>query len=124
MAAFTRRPVLVALAAAGWAEQLEALTDGEVVATAMQALARMFPGAAPAWPRSYMLSRWGQDPWARGSLSFYDGGCAVAAGVGRLRLRPRCCVVLCKLLLRCRCSLLTARRCNPHLPACSGGLPL
>ncbi|KAL4424379.1 hypothetical protein ABPG75_001680 [Micractinium tetrahymenae] len=74
MAAYTRRPVLVALAAGDAAAALEGLTDAEAVASAMAALRAMFPAAAPAAPRSFLLSRWGQDPWARGSLSYYAVG--------------------------------------------------
>ena len=118
MAAYSRRAVLVALAAAGWAEQLQALTDGEVVASAMQALASMFPGAAPAWPRSYMLSRWGQDPWALGSLSYYDGGCAwlcCGGGAGEDSPAPSCCAVQAVAAIL---TTPTAHLRNPHLPAC------
>lgn len=74
--------MLVALAAGESAAALEGLTDAEAVAGAMAALRSMFPATAPAAPRSYMLSRWGQDPWAMGSLSYYAG---VPRRGGRLR---------------------------------------
>ena len=69
------RPVLVALAAGDWAAQVAVMPEGDVVASAMAALAAMFPGGvAPAAPLSYQLSRWGADPWALGALSYYAGG--------------------------------------------------
>lgn len=83
MAAYTGRPVLVALATAEWAEALEGMSDEEAAATALADLAALFPGAAPAAQLvQYRLSRWGQDPWARGSLSYHAGAALWGRGGG------------------------------------------
>lgn len=73
MAAFTRQPVLVAVAAAEAGSGWDSLTDLQLAASAMAALRAMFPGLQlPAAPRAVLASRWGSDPWARGSLSYHS----------------------------------------------------
>lgn len=72
MAAFTRQPVLVAMAAAEAGPAWDRSSDIQLAASAMAALRAMFPGRRlPAAPRAVLASRWGTDPWAHGSLSYY-----------------------------------------------------
>lgn len=74
VAANTRRPVLVGLIAGESAQRWAAMSDAQIVSSAMAALAAAFPGRAPAAPRSHLVSRWGSDPWARGALSYPAAG--------------------------------------------------
>ena len=82
MAAYTRRPVLVALASGEGAEALEGLSEEQVVESALAALRLVFPGRVPAAPVASLLTRWGQDPWAQGSHSYYAGGSGGWVGGG------------------------------------------
>lgn len=66
-----QRPVLVAVASDEAAARWDSLSDAALVDSALAALHRMFPGKAPALPRQHLVSRWGLDPWSRGSLSYY-----------------------------------------------------
>ncbi len=64
--------VLVAFNAANYAAQLEAASDAETVSKAMAVLRTMYPGAPE--PKAYVVTRWKQDVFARGSYSFYAVG--------------------------------------------------
>ncbi|KAI7844728.1 hypothetical protein COHA_001815 [Chlorella ohadii] len=59
-----------------WAEAgaaWDGASEAQLAASAMAALRAMFPGRQlPAAPRAVLASRWGTDPWARGSLSYYS----------------------------------------------------
>ncbi|PRW59514.1 Rab family GTPase [Chlorella sorokiniana] len=73
MAAFTRQPVLVAVAAAEAGAAWDRASDVQLAASAMAALRAMFPRRQlPAAPRAVLASRWGTDPWAHGSLSYHS----------------------------------------------------
>lgn len=74
VAAHTRRPVLVGLAAGESARRWAGMSDAQIVGSAMAALAAAFPGRAPAAPRAHLVTRWGSDPWSRGALSFPAAG--------------------------------------------------
>ncbi|MEU1309241.1 NAD(P)/FAD-dependent oxidoreductase [Streptomyces cinnamoneus] len=64
-----RAPVLAALNGGPVARRLEALDDAAVVRAALDTLRRMYGEAVPE-PVAHRLTRWGADPWARGSYSF------------------------------------------------------
>lgn len=64
-----RAPVLLGFHAAHEARRLETLSDRDTVASAHDALRAMF-GTRFAAPVAAQVTRWGQDPLARGSYSF------------------------------------------------------
>lgn len=82
------QPVLLCFNAAGYAQAMQAKTDAEVVADAMGALRSAF-GAKISEPKAFLRTRWGADPFARGSYSFAPVGSssrdreALAAPVGK-----------------------------------------
>lgn len=84
-----RQPVLLGFNAAAFGRALEGWTDDEVVRSAMQTLRRVFGEGIPA-PTGWQLTRWGQDPFARGAYSFNKLGASpemrdqLAASNGRL----------------------------------------
>jgi monoamine oxidase len=53
--------------------RVEALTDAQILAEALQSLHEMFGTAIPA-PSSVIVSRWHADPYSRGSYSYYRLG--------------------------------------------------
>jgi monoamine oxidase len=79
-------PILLCFNAGSFAHHLEALTDDLVVAEAMAAVRRIWPGAPD--PTDHLCTRWGLDPFARGSYSHLPPGAsgadyqAMAAPVG------------------------------------------
>lgn len=75
-----QRPIVGAVAAAEAAERWGDRSDAQLAESAMAALRRVFP-SAPS-PRAMLASRWGQDPWARGSTSYYAVDSADSAGPG------------------------------------------
>jgi monoamine oxidase len=77
MATFSREPMLVWLPSGAMAAAVESMADGAAVEAAMRALRRAYP-AAPAAPRSFVVTRWGANPFARGSHSFYAVGASPA----------------------------------------------
>lgn len=66
-------PVLLGFNAADQGRALEALTDAQIVASAMQTLRTIFGNAIPD-PVDYQLTRWAADPYALGSYSFNPVG--------------------------------------------------
>lgn len=66
-------PLLVGFNAAAPAEAVEALDDRATVDGAMVALRAMFGAQAPD-PVAFQISRWRQDPFARGAYSFLPVG--------------------------------------------------
>lgn len=66
-------PVLLGFNAGGFGTQLEKLGELDVVASAMRALREMF-GSNVAEPIAYRVTRWGNDPFARGSYSYLPVG--------------------------------------------------
>ncbi len=64
-----RAPVLLGFHAASAARRIEALSDRQTVAAAHEALKSMFGNDFPA-PVAAQITRWSQDPFARGSYSF------------------------------------------------------
>lgn len=69
----TGQPLLAGFNAARMAEDVEALDDRATTASAMEALRTMFGSAVPD-PQGNQISRWKQDPFARGSYSFLAVG--------------------------------------------------
>jgi hypothetical protein len=67
-------PVLIAMMAGDAAEWVEAHSDGEVVATVMDALRSLFGDDAVPPPLSHVVTRWRSDPFARGSYSYLPPG--------------------------------------------------
>jgi monoamine oxidase len=65
----TGQPLLAGFNAARTADELEALDDRTTTALAMEALRAMFGSEVPD-PLGSQISRWRQDPFARGSYSF------------------------------------------------------
>jgi monoamine oxidase len=67
-------PTLVCLNAGGFALSLEAMTDDQVVTAALAPLRRMYGDAAVPRPDAALVTRWAQDPFARGSYSHVRPG--------------------------------------------------
>ena len=67
------RPVLLSFNAGRFGEQIEAWTDEQIVAGAMDTLRRIYGVGIPQ-PTGYQLTRWKTDPYALGSYSFYQVG--------------------------------------------------
>ncbi|KAL1527130.1 hypothetical protein AB1Y20_015812 [Prymnesium parvum] len=65
---------LIALAAGKSAAGLEELSDDDCVAEAMLALESMFGVGQVPSPERVIVTRWGSDPYARGSYSFVQVG--------------------------------------------------
>jgi len=61
-------PVLLGFAAGDLGRQVDRLTDEQVVASALATLRSAYPGAPE--PVDAFVTRWGDDPYARGSYSF------------------------------------------------------
>lgn len=62
-------PVLLGFNAADYGREIEALTDVQIVASAMQTLKTIFGRDIPQ-PLDYQITRWASDPFARGSYSY------------------------------------------------------
>ena len=69
LAAYTGAPALVAFNAGVYGNEIEALTDEETVAEAMQVLRTLY-GTATAEPVAVRITRWNSDPFAYGSYSY------------------------------------------------------
>ena len=69
----TGEPILLGFCAAKAAADVEALDDGATVDDAMQCLRKTFGSDLPE-PSAYILTRWGQDPFADGAYSFLKAG--------------------------------------------------
>jgi monoamine oxidase len=71
--AVTGESILVGFATGADAERLEELADDGVVGEALAALRAAIGATVPA-PTHALVTRWGQDPFARGSYSFMAVG--------------------------------------------------
>ena len=71
-----KAPVLAGLLAGDAAHEAEGQTDMQLVASALSVLRRLFPGAPN--PVGVTVSRWGSDPYARGSYSYVAVGASGA----------------------------------------------
>lgn len=66
-------PVIVGFTAGFYGQQMEALSDAQIIDKAMWVLKDMFGHAIPN-PVDYQLTRWNQDPFSYGSYSFFAKG--------------------------------------------------
>lgn len=73
----TGQPLLVGFNAAAAADRMEGLDDRATTASAMRALRMMFGSGIPD-PVGSQISRWRQDPFARGSYSYNAVGTSAA----------------------------------------------
>jgi monoamine oxidase len=73
IAYYTKAPVLMAFHAGSAALRIEAMTDDEIVAHAVDHLKAMF-GADVKSPEAVLVTRWAQDPFALGSYSHIAKG--------------------------------------------------
>lgn len=73
LARVARAPVLLAFHGGDAARALEQLPDAEIMAQAHGALKSMFGADFPA-PIAAQISRWGEDPYAKGAYSFMAPG--------------------------------------------------
>jgi monoamine oxidase len=73
LARATGAPVLVGFHAGTQAREVEALDDAATLSAAHAALRAMFGSRFPA-PLAAQITRWSQDPFARGSYSFHATG--------------------------------------------------
>lgn len=70
---YTGSPILLGFNADSFGREIEIWTDEDIVASAMQTLRIMYGNEIPA-PDSWLVTRWGSDPFALGSYSFYATG--------------------------------------------------
>lgn len=66
---FTGEPILVALPGPDASAAMESLSDQQTVTLALDALRSVYGDAVPSSPVSYMITRWGLNPYARGTHS-------------------------------------------------------
>ncbi len=64
-----KQPVLLGFNAADRGRDLEGLSDGEIIASAMKTLKTMYGQRIPE-PLGYLVTRWAHDPFAMGSYSY------------------------------------------------------
>ncbi|MDT9000970.1 FAD-dependent oxidoreductase [Paucibacter sp. APW11] len=69
LARATGAPVLLGFNAAARGREVEALSDAQIVSSAMQTLRTLFGPGIPA-PVGHQITRWAADPFAHGSYSF------------------------------------------------------
>ena len=83
----TGKPILLGFNAAQFGASIEAWSDAEIVADAMRTLRTLYGSAIPA-PSDWQITRWGNDPYARGAYSYNKLGAtpdlrdALASNVG------------------------------------------
>jgi monoamine oxidase len=68
-----KMPILLGFNAAERGKAIEAWTDQQIVASAMQTLKTIYGSAIPA-PVDYQITRWASDPFALGSYSYNPVG--------------------------------------------------
>jgi len=71
-----RQPILIAMLTGPLAEMMEGKSDREVVEEMMRRLRIMFGSDIPA-PIDTIVTRWGSDPFSRGSYSFLKCGASI-----------------------------------------------
>lgn len=77
LAKIDNTPVLLAFSAADHAERMERLPERDRLAAIMETARAMFGSALPD-PAATQMTRWRDDPYARGSYSFYAVGSSPA----------------------------------------------
>ena len=73
---FTKQPILLVFTAASFAKQIETWPDEKIISSIMQVLRTIYGKDIPE-PSSYVITRWYQDPYARGSYSYLPVGAKV-----------------------------------------------
>lgn len=73
LAAFINKPILFALVSGDFALQLENQSDKQIIDGAMGILRTIY-GANTPNPTSYIITRWGKDPFSEGSYSSLSPG--------------------------------------------------
>jgi monoamine oxidase len=66
---YLKKPILVGAIAGANARAIELLSDQQTVDLALESLRAIFGSSIPQ-PEKYLITRWNQDPFARGSYSF------------------------------------------------------
>lgn len=66
-------PILFAMHSGQEAKRIERLSDSDIVADALASLRTMFSKDVPE-PNGYLITRWGQDPYALGAYAFVKPG--------------------------------------------------
>ncbi|CAK8673921.1 unnamed protein product [Clavelina lepadiformis] len=72
--AIYRAPVLIALVAGEAANVMEHVGDGVVISRTIAVLKGIFGPSNVPEPLSYTVTRWGSEPWSRGSYSYVATG--------------------------------------------------
>jgi len=70
---YSQQPILLGFNAGNYGGAIESLTDGEIVAKAMQTLRQMYGSQIPN-PVGNVITRWKQDPFSYGSYSYVATG--------------------------------------------------
>jgi monoamine oxidase len=70
---YIKQPVLLGFNAATYGSQIEKLSDKQIVGEAMKVLQNMYGTGIPN-PEASLITRWQQDPFARGSYSYIPPG--------------------------------------------------
>lgn len=73
LALFTGRPLLLAFTSGRFAQSLEVQPDAQIIDGVMIVLRRLFGRAIPH-PDAWLITRWRNDPFARGSYSYVPVG--------------------------------------------------
>jgi len=73
---FTKQPILLVFTAASFAKRIETWPDKKIISRIMQVLHTIYGKNIPE-PSSYVITRWYQDPYARGSYSYLPVGTKV-----------------------------------------------
>ncbi|EKD69822.1 MAG: hypothetical protein ACD_46C00722G0005 [uncultured bacterium] len=66
---FSKQPILLVFTAGNFAKQLEALPDEQVITKIMAILKKTYGSNSPN-PTAYLITRWWNDPFSRGSYSY------------------------------------------------------
>ncbi|MBH2034003.1 MAG: FAD-dependent oxidoreductase, partial [Pseudomonadales bacterium] len=69
----TGQPILLGFNAGDFGGEIEAWSDAQIVASAMQRLRQLFGNSIPE-PIGYQITRWSQDPFSYGAFSFFKLG--------------------------------------------------
>lgn len=77
--AYINQPVLLGFNAADYARKMEHLSDTQIVADAMSVLRTIY-GDIPE-PEAWQLTRWADDPFARGAYSFNGVGASIQSRI-------------------------------------------
>lgn len=76
--AYSNATLLAAFNAGSQAARVEALTDEEAVGEVMEVLQGLYGDAVPDEPAAAWVTRWGEDPFSRGSYSYMAVGATPA----------------------------------------------